>query len=317
MGQAANHHLPLRSTDFQPVTSGKRIVWPRVIVVTAFHLLAALALLPALFSWAGAIAFVVGIFLVGMLGINLGYHRMLAHRSFTTPKWFEHVLAVLGICCLEGTPIHWIAVHRIHHQYPDKKEDPHTPLSGFLWAHFEWVLYEEPRQDWLTIYQKYAPDMIRDRFYRRLEVSSLWLVIYLLHGLAFFAFGFLWGMLLSTGSLAAGVQAGASLLVWGVFLRTVYVWHVTWSVNSFGHLFGYRNYDTADQSRNNWWVSILANGEGWHNNHHAHQRWAMAGHRWWEFDLTYQMIRCLELLGLADNVVTFGNRVSRVARKAR
>jgi stearoyl-CoA desaturase (delta-9 desaturase) len=108
---------------------------------------------------------------------------------------------------------------------------------------------------------------------------------------------------MTSGRYLGGVQFGASLLVWGVFARTVVVWHVTWSVNSLTHLWGYRNYDTDDNSRNNWLVGLLAHGEGWHNNHHAQQASAAHGHRWWEFDVTYLTIRFLEAIGLAKDVV--------------
>jgi stearoyl-CoA desaturase (delta-9 desaturase) len=105
------------------------------------------------------------------------------------------------------------------------------------------------------------------------------------------------------GDVAGGIQFGASLLVWGVFVRTVYVWHITWAVNSVTHLWGYQNYEVSDQSRNNWIIGLTNNGEGWHNNHHAKPRCAAHGHKWWELDLTYSFIVLLEKLGLAKNVV--------------
>jgi fatty-acid desaturase len=118
----------------------------------------------------------------------------------------------------------------------------------------------------------------------------------------FFAVGFTIGWL-AGGQPSAGVQLGLSWLVWGVFVRTVVVWHITWSVNSLTHLWGYRNYKTSDNSRNNWLVGLVAHGEGWHNNHHAEQASAAHGHRWWEIDVTYLTICCLEAVGLAHDVV--------------
>ena len=120
---------------------------------------------------------------------------------------------------------------------------------------------------------------------------------------AVFAVGLLAGRAL-WGSWPAGVQFGLSLLLYGVVYRTLFSWHVTWGVNSLGHLWGYRNYQTDDNSRNNWFVALVSNGEGWHNNHHADQRSAAHGHRWWEFDVTYLTIRMLHLFGLARDVVT-------------
>jgi stearoyl-CoA desaturase (delta-9 desaturase) len=118
----------------------------------------------------------------------------------------------------------------------------------------------------------------------------------------FFSVGLAWALLRS-GEWSAGVQFGLSLLVWGVILRTVYVWHITWAVNSFGHFFGYRNYDTNDESRNNWFVAIITGGEGWHNNHHGDPSSASVQHRWWEWDLNFYFIKCLERMGLASDVV--------------
>jgi len=105
------------------------------------------------------------------------------------------------------------------------------------------------------------------------------------------------------GHSAEAIQFGASLLVWGVFVRTVAVWHITWSVNSVTHLWGYRNFDTDEDSRNNVFVGLISNGEGWHNNHHAHPRSARHGHRWWELDVTWLTIRMMMFLGLAKKVI--------------
>ena len=136
----------------------------------------------------------------------------------------------------------------------------------------------------------------------KLERGANWLYIYL-GSMAFF---FLLGLAIgwpTGGSLAAGVQFGLSLMVWGVFVRTVLTWHITWSVNSVTHVWGYRNYETDDNSRNNILVGLWSNGEGWHNNHHADQRAAAHGHKWWEFDVTWLTIRALETVGLVKNVV--------------
>ncbi len=137
----------------------------------------------------------------------------------------------------------------------------------------------------------------------RLEKNCLWFWIYAAHAAAFY-----WPALrrvghFSEGTLAGGVRLGLSWLVWGVFVRTVAVWHVTWAVNSVTHLWGYRNYQTNDHSINNWVVALLTSGEGWHNNHHAKPRAASHGQRWWEFDATYWVVLLLEKLGLATEVV--------------
>ena len=287
-----------------PIKSGRaKIVWSRAFIVGGVHLLALLAFVPWLFSWTGVALVAVGYYAFGVLGINLCFHRLLSHRSFKCPRWFEYLLSTLGVCCLQGPPGRWIALHRIYHQYSDEEDDPHTPLVGFLWAHFEWALTEDLKRSWVLTYDKYAPDMIRDRYYLWLERGGTWLYVYAWHAVAFFATGFAVGWLEPGGSAMAGLQFGASLLVWGVLVRTVCVWHATWSVNSFTHLMGYRNYETSDSSRNSWFVSVVANGEGWHNNHHADQNAASAGHKWWEFDATFLFIRLFHSLGLAYDVV--------------
>ena len=116
---------------------------------------------------------------------------------------------------------------------------------------------------------------------------------------AVFFLGGLFAEFLMGGTPMEAVQFGASLLIWGVFVRTVVVWHQTWAVNSISHLWGYRNYATDEESRNNLFVGIVSNGEGWHNNHHADPRSSKHGHRWWELDTTYLSIRLLVMLGLA------------------
>jgi stearoyl-CoA desaturase (delta-9 desaturase) len=203
-----------------------------------------------------------------------------------------------------------VAIHRYHHQHADEQPDPHSPLVNFLWGHFVWLLVTNSHLQKVTTYERYARDLLRDPWYFRLERRLLWMWIYLGHALLFLLAGLGVGWLL-TGDSLEGVQFGLSVLVWGVFVRTVAVWHITWSVNSITHLWGYRNYDTRDNSRNNWWIALVSNGEGWHNNHHADQRSAAHGHRWWELDVTYLTIRLLRLVGLAWDVATPSGRAGQ------
>jgi stearoyl-CoA desaturase (delta-9 desaturase) len=296
--QPATRRLPLPAA----VDRG-RIVWSYAITVGVYHLLALLALLPWFFSWTGVVLAIGGIYVFGGLGINLCYHRLLTHRGLVCPKWLEHGFAILGVCSMQDTPARWVAVHRRHHEHSDRQDDPHSPLAGFLWGHVGWMLIENRDLVRLGIYDRYAKDILRDPFYRRLERTLLYPIIVLTSWAVFFLGG-LAGGLLCGDSLPAAAQLGASLLVWGVFVRIVAVWHITWSVNSLSHLWGYRNYETNEQSRNNWLVAILTSGEGWHNNHHADPRSARHGHRGWEIDLIYAVVRGLEMVGLAWNVAT-------------
>jgi stearoyl-CoA desaturase (delta-9 desaturase) len=270
--------------------------------IVAFHLLALLACVPWLFSWSGLSWALGGLYLFGTLGINIGYHRLLTHRGFTCPLWLEHGLSVLGACCWQGSPMNWVAVHRMHHQHSDQPGDPHSPEDSFFWSHMGWFLIYDPALYNPATYERYVRDLFQDRFYKWLERPRVWRTIHRTQWLAFLGGGSLVGAL-STWSPWGGLQLGLSWLVWGVFVRTVAVWHITWSVNSVTHLWGYRSFDTHDDSRNNWLVGLVTNGEGWHNNHHAEPRCAAHGQCWWELDVSYLTIRALELGGLASNVV--------------
>jgi fatty-acid desaturase len=296
--------------------SVRRILWFPALFLVSYHLLALLAFVPWFFSWTGVILFIVGVYVFGLLGINLGYHRLLAHRGFRCPKWFEYTLAILGICCLQDTPARWVAVHRRHHQHADEQPDPHSPLVNFLWGHMGWIVVENRELNRLGIYERYARDLLRQGFYKRLERNEWQLWIVLISWAVFFLGGFAASLMLG-GTMLGAVQFGLSLLVWGVFARTVVVWHQTWAVNSITHLWGYRNYATDEDSRNNVFVGLISNGEGWHNNHHADPRSARHGHRWWELDTTYLTIRLLVMLGLAKDVVMPNPRLIAGAPDAR
>ena len=165
-----------------------------------------------------------------------------------------------------------------------------------------WLMYHNRDHEQVTHYERYVRDILKDPYYWWLERRLMWLWVYVAHAVLFYLAGLAVGWAM-TGNVMQGVQFGWSVTIWGVFLRTVVVWHVTWSVNSLTHIWGYRNYETSDNSRNNWFVGLLAHGEGWHNNHHADQRSSRHGHRWWEFDMTWGVIRILEMVGLAKDVV--------------
>jgi stearoyl-CoA desaturase (delta-9 desaturase) len=279
-----------------------RVNRPILAGIVGFHLLALLACVPWLFSWSGLAWAVAGLYLFGTLGINIGYHRLLTHRGFACPRWLEHGLSVLGACCWQGSPMNWVAIHRMHHQHSDGHGDPHCPRSSFFWSHMGWFLIYDPAIYNLTTYDRYARDLFQDRFNKWLERPRVWRTIHAAQWAAFLVVGAVVGALW-TRSLWGAAQLGLSWLVWGVFVRTVAVWHITWSVNSVTHLWGYRNFNTQDDSRNNWLVGLVSNGEGWHNNHHAEPRCAAHGQRWWELDVSYLTIRAFEMVGLASDVV--------------
>jgi fatty-acid desaturase len=292
----------IQRVDYPQTAQPIRVYWLYAIPLAILHVLALLAFLPWFFSWSGLVIAIAGHFVFGMLGITIGYHRLLTHRGFVCPKWLEHTFAILGICNLQDSPARWVAIHRMHHQHSDRQPDPHTPLANFFWAHMGWVLVHNRDHDSLTSFERYARDLLKDPFYFNLERRGLWVKIFWLHAAVIALLGGLYGLLI-VGGFWGAYQMAASWLVWGVFVRTVVVLHGTWSVNSLGHVFGYKNYKTRDDSRNNWLVALISHGEGWHNNHHAQPRAAHHGHRWFEFDMSWRVIWLLEKIGLAKDVV--------------
>jgi len=212
-------------------------------------------------------------------GIGMGYHRLHTHRAYTVSKPLEYFFAVCGTLTLQGGPIFWVAVHRIHHQHSDKPGDPHTPHDGKWWSHILWTIFGEEMNANTEVMGKYAPDLMKDRFYRVLN-SWHWVPL----------------VVLGLGLLAIG---GLPWMFWGVFIRVVFGLHCTWLVNSATHLWGKRRFQTADDSRNNWWVALLTFGEGWHNNHHAYPTSARHGLVWRELDMSWLQIKLLSWLGLA------------------
>ncbi len=265
--------------------------WPVVIGIALMHLGCLLA--PFYFSWSALVVAGVLAWLTGGIGVTLCYHRLLTHGSFKTSKWFRYLLTTIGCMACQGGPIQWVGTHRIHHRHSDDPNDPHSPTHGFAWAHVFWCLQKnQGGLPWTAA--SAARDLCRDpgmRLLNRFYIVPQLVIIVLCY------FG---------GQWAAGLgweTSGLSWVLWGVCVRTVFVYHGTWFVNSASHTWGYRNYDTNDQSTNLWWVALLSFGEGWHNNHHGEQRAAAHGRRWFEFDLTYWTIRLLGVIGLAHDIV--------------
>ncbi len=280
-----------------------RILWTYLLSVVGFHLLLPLVSVPWLFSWTGLLLVPVANYFFTSLGVGAGYHRLLTHRSYNCPKWLEHLFALFGICALQDSPARWVVIHRLHHQHSDHQADPHSPKVSWFWGHMGWLFVENPLVHRVSTFERYAPDLLKDRFYFRLERNATWVWVYAAHVVAFYLAGFAIGAA-ATGRVMGGVQFGLSLVLYGVVVRTVYGWHITWGVNSLGHMFGYRNYNTDEDSRNNWFFALLTNGDGWHNNHHADPRSAAHGfHRWWELDVTFMTLRCLEKVGLVHDII--------------
>ena len=271
--------------------SVRALDWPVVIGLVAVHLGCLAA--PFYFSWSALAVACVFAWLSAGLGITLCYHRLLTHRSFKTPKWFEYLLTTLGCLACQGGPIQWVGTHRIHHQHSDMPNDPHSPTHGFAWAHVFWCMHKnQGAMPWTAC--SAAQDLCRDRGMRL--INKFYIVPQLL-ALLFCALGGEWA------AQFGWEISGLSWVFWGVCVRTVFVYHMTWFVNSAAHTWGYRNYQTNDNSTNLWWVALASFGEGWHNNHHGDQRAASHGRRWFELDPTYWTIRLLGWVGLAKDIV--------------
>ena len=266
--------------------------WAAILWIGLLHVGCLLA--PFFFSWQALILVFALHWLTGGIGICLGFHRLLTHTSFVTHPWLRYTIAFLGGLAGEGSVIDWVANHRKHHAHSDQEGDPHSPVQdGAWWSHLLWMAWQVPTFSHAAHIRKWAPDLARDKTMRwiaRLFLPSHFMLAAVLYGL---------------GYLLGGVYMGCSFVVYGMFVRLIFVLHATWFVNSASHIWGYKNYEISDDSRNNWWVAIIAYGEGWHNNHHAYPRMAPHGHKWWEFDMTYMAIRALKAVGLVWDVVDY------------
>lgn len=260
-----------------------RYNWNTIIFVVLFHILAITALF--YFSWANLLAAVVLWWIAGSFGIGLGYHRLLTHRGFVVPKWFEYTLSVSGTLALQSGPLTWVTTHRIHHAFTDQERDPHSPRHGTYWSHMGWIFRGKAQNQTPADMQRYCPDFANDPFHVWLN-KYYWIPI----------------TVVGIGLVAIG---GLPMLLWGVGLKTVVGWHFTWLVNSATHLWGTRRFETRDDSRNNALIAALTFGEGWHNNHHAYPRSARHGLRWYEFDINWIQLVLMKKLGLVKDLYAY------------
>lgn len=252
--------------------------------ITAFMVVLHLAAFAAafFFTWKAFFLALVMWWVAGSLGIGMGYHRLLTHRGYKTPKWVEYFLTTCGTLAFEGGPISWVATHRIHHQNTDKEGDPHSPRDGGFWSHVGWILTGRAMHRDRSELLPYVPDLRKDSFH--LWISKWHAIPSIAVAVVFYAIG------------------GWPWVFWGVFVRTVLSLHFTWLVNSATHMWGSQRFATGDTSTNSFWVAILTFGEGWHNNHHAQPGSARHGFTWYELDVNWYGIWTLRTLGLAWDI---------------
>lgn len=263
---------------------------PTGISVVLIHIIALLALFQAEYSW-WWVALALGSYFVRMFAITAGFHRYFAHKTFKTNRVFQFILGFLGTASIQRGPIWWAAVHRHHHRHSDTKADVHSPVTkSFYQSHIGWVF---------------------DRAYKTVDLPAMkdltrfpelvWLDrYYLLPPMIYAAFFY----------LILGWQG----VVWGMLVSTVFLWHGTFFVNSLTHVFGRRRFATKDHSRNNWFVALLTLGEGWHNNHHFYPGSVRQGFKWWEYDVSYYVLKALSWVGIVHTMK--GENVKHILARA-
>ena len=267
----------MQTSESKPI---RKINWGNGIFLVVAHCAALAALF--FWSWPGLITAAILYWIAGSLGIGMGIHRLITHRGYKVPKLVEYFLVTCGTLAIEGGPIQWVVTHRIHHAHTDQHGDPHTPRDGGWWAHIGWILRGTAQDHDRPTIERYAPDLIKDRYY--VWLNHYFYVPSILLGLALLTFG------------------GWQVMLWGVFLRVTLALHATWLVNSATHMWGRKRFETGEDSCNNWWVALLTFGEGWHNNHHAHPTSARHGLKWYEIDFNWWGIRVLQGVGLAQKI---------------
>ncbi|XP_019154092.1 PREDICTED: palmitoyl-monogalactosyldiacylglycerol delta-7 desaturase, chloroplastic-like [Ipomoea nil] len=267
--------LPARMLKFLDVGPGSPA---GAVLLASTHLLCLFA--PFCFTWDAA-GVALGLAVVTALGVTLSYHRNLCHRSFKIPKWLEYLFAYCGVHALQGDPIGWVSTHRQHHQHCDSEKDPHSPIQGFWYSHLGWMLDFNSTNERGEMPTNVG-DLESQFFYKFIQRT------YIIHPI-----------LLATLLYVTG---GFPYVVWGMGVRAVLTYQITFLVNSACHLWGTQAWNTGDLSRNNWLVAMLSFGEGWHNNHHTFEYSARHGLEWWQLDITWYVVRALQAFGLATDV---------------
>jgi len=291
---------PVRGVE-RPSVRNMRLQKGGVLFITLVPLAGVVGAIIAMWGWGVTwldLGLMFGMYVITGLGITVGYHRLLTHKSFDAPPWLRATWAAMGSMAVQGSPIDWVATHRRHHAFSDQYGDPHSPhvdgagglpglLRGLWHSHVGWLWRPSG-----TLAQVWAPDLLEEPKLVAVNRRFVHLIV------ASFAFSPVLAFIVTGGSFKAALTA----LLWGSLVRVFLLHHVTWAINSVCHVFGTKPYDSHDESRNNAVMGILAFGEGWHNAHHAFPASARHGLRWWEFDTSWLVIRAMSWVGLARNI---------------
>ena len=287
--------------DRDQLRSSNEIDWLRVVPFVLIHLSCLLVLDVGWGSFAVTVAVLA--YALRMFAITAFYHRYFSHRSFRTSRAWQFVFAVAGATAVQRGPIWWASHHREHHRSSDTPDDVHSPVSqGFWWSHVGWILAHgnfRPRLELVKDLVRYPELRFLDRFDAVVPLLSL---------AGFYGLG---ELAASLGVATSGYQ----VVVWGFCVSTVVTYHVTFTINSLAHRVGTRDYETTDDSRNNFVLSLLTFGEGWHNNHHRYPGSVRQGFRWWQLDLSYYALRVLEALGVVWRLNPVPQHVLEQGRK--
>jgi stearoyl-CoA desaturase (delta-9 desaturase) len=223
---------------------------------------------------ASAVVCAIALYVVRMFAVTGGYHRYFSHRTYKTSRVFQFVLAFLAQSSAQKGALWWAAHHRAHHRFSDKAGDLHSPVNdGFWYSHVGWLFNGTSDTDYSMI-----PDFAR---YPELRFLNKY------HLLPPIVMGFV-----------VWLTLGWPGLFIGFFASTVALWHGTFTINSLSHVFGKRRFATTDDSRNNWFLAIVTMGEGWHNNHHRFAASTRQGFYWYEYDITFYILKVLSWLGI-------------------
>ncbi|ENX07404.1 acyl-CoA desaturase [Acinetobacter courvalinii] len=280
-----NNASRLKEGSGPHINKDTKIQWVRILPFILLHL-ACFAVFWVGISWF-AVIFMLTFYLVRMFAITAFFHRYLSHKTFQTSRPVQFIFLLIGTMSAQRGPLWWAAHHRYHHRFTDTAQDPHSSTHGFWYSHIGWFLNEQnvsTRKDAIKDWLKFPEIVWLDRFSLPVVLITAF-IIYLL------------GEWLAVSHPSFGTS-GPQLLVWGFVISTVLLIHATLCINSLAHLYGSRDFDTPDNSRNNLFLSILTLGEGWHNNHHYYAGSARQGFFWWQIDMTYYGLKLMSWCGL-------------------